>query len=348
MNLRYATDRAIVVCDRCPGQPVLPTHDQDTDTRRCVRCQGKDRWLPEPHPDDHLCKVCKRECPGCRAATSRGGLCRACKGLCSTCGAPVPERPDYAESIKHVKPEDRKDHRHKWSRTYFPQSWNWNRCGDCQEAASSKSAVGPVRRVLAALPEPVLRACGGSVPPTTVDIIQHELQWLTPAQLAARIERRWWRRWAASPLHRTPGPGQGAYQPDDVATWLVAPTECAGRCEDGWLLAPPERPDLDDTPCRICRGGRLLTAPHEHHAVQDDEDTEQRSAADRTPAEAVSYRPPMAECTGKGGACGLPVAPPHTQCPSCLNWPWCSCRQCRYDPSRATACRTCSAGHRRA
>ncbi|MGI5261473.1 hypothetical protein [Streptomyces angustmyceticus] len=43
------------------------------------------------------------------------------------------------------------------------------------------------------------------------------------------------------------------------------------------------------------------------------------SATDRTPGEAVAYRPPMTECTGRNGACSLPVLPPHTQCPTCLD-----------------------------
>lgn len=50
----------------------------------------------------------------------------------------------------------------------------------------------------------------------------------------------------------------------------------------------------------------------------------------------------MRECTGQGGACGVPVADPHTRCPACADWPWCECRRRRYAPDRATACSACS------
>ncbi|MEV0604528.1 hypothetical protein AB0I82_35250 [Streptomyces sp. NPDC050315] len=334
----YTTNRAIICCEQCPGQPILPTHREDTDTRRCIRCQGEHRVLPQPHPEDHLCKVCSRECPTCQAPTPKGGRCRACQGLCRTCSAPLPKRPDPAEKVTHVAPEDRKDRHRKWKRTYYARSWDWDQCEDCQEA---ETAANPVRAVLAALPDKLIRACGGNISPDVIEMVQSELQWHTVRWLAARIERRWWGGWAGRPLQRKADEKQEGYRADDVVLWLLTPTQCSGRCEDGWRLAPPERPDQDDQPCTVCRGGRLLTTPRE---AADDWEEEKASspAVERTVAEAVAYRPPTAECTGKGGTCGVPVAAPYTQCPACLDWPWCECRRRRYDPDQAIACPACS------
>ncbi|MFD3424093.1 hypothetical protein [Streptomyces decoyicus] len=336
MSLRYTTDRAVIRCDQCPGQPILPTHVEDTDTRRCIRCQGEHRWLPQPHPEDHLCRACKRECPGCRALTPNGELCRACKGLCRTCAEPLPERPEYASGITHVEPAKRKDHHRKWTQTFFPRSWDWDQCQACQDAAC---ATQPLRAVLAALPPKLVFACGGGVPPTVVNAIYDELQRHTPAQLAARIERRWWLSWSSRPLTREADDRTEGYRPDDVALWLLTPTQCSGRCEDGWHLA--DRPDRDDEPCTACWGERLAFPERDADAYPVEE-KESASAADRTPGEAVAYRPPMAECTGKNGACGMPVLPPHNQCPACLDWPWCACRRRRYNPEKAGTCSSCA------
>ncbi|MFE1775522.1 hypothetical protein [Streptomyces sp. NPDC059008] len=337
MNLRYTTDRAVIRCDQCPGQPILPTHREETDSRRCVRCQGENRWLPQPHPEDHLCTVCRRECPSCQALTPNGERCRVCRGRCRTCAEPLPERPDYASGITHVEPEKRKDRHRKWTQTFFPRAWDWDQCDACQNAAR---ASNPLRVVLAGLPDKLVLACGGGVPPTVVDMIYDELQRHTPAQLAARVERRWWRSWSSRPLSREAEGNREGYRPDDVAAWLLAPTPCGGQCEDGWHLA--DRPDRDDEPCKVCRGGRLLVPQREADENSYGEEHGPSSAADRTPSEAVAYRPPMGECIGKNGACGLPVLPPHTQCPTCLDWPWCVCRRRRYNPEAATACPSCA------
>ncbi|WP_244409929.1 hypothetical protein [Streptomyces albofaciens] len=146
------------------GRPVLSTHREETDTRRCVRCQGEHRWLALPHPEDHLCAVCRRECPGCQAPTSDGERCRACRDRCRTCAGPLPQRPEYASGITHVEPGKRKDRRRKWARTYFPRSWDRDQCDACQTAASAKD---PLRAVLAALPDKLVLACGGGVPPAS-------------------------------------------------------------------------------------------------------------------------------------------------------------------------------------
>ncbi|GLV79927.1 hypothetical protein Shyhy02_79270 [Streptomyces hygroscopicus subsp. hygroscopicus] len=132
----------------------------------------------------------------------------------------------------------------------------------------------------------------------------------------------------------------------DVAVWLLAPTLCAGRCEDGWHPAPPERPAEDDQPCSFCRGGWLLprrgSSPHngDNDQYGDEQGQVQSRAADRTPAQAVVYRPPHRECEGRGGTCGRPVADPYAQCPTCLGWPRCGCGAL-YDPNEGDACRTC-------
>ncbi|MEV8057158.1 hypothetical protein AB0P37_11665 [Streptomyces antimycoticus] len=341
MILHRNTDRPTIRCDQCPGRPILPTHRDDTDTRKCVRCQGEHRWLPQPHPDDHLCAVCRRECPVCQAATTEeeGRPCRACQDRCRTCSAPLPARPASAETITRVEPEQRKD-KHRWARTFYPRAWD--QCDACQRTASS---ADPVRTVLAALPDKLLRACGGGVPPAVLQTIHDELLRQPAARLTARIERRWWTTWASRPLERKADEDDG-YQPDDVAVWLLAPTPCAGRCEDGWSPAPPDRPTEDDQPCSVCRGGWLLPGrgPDPHKNNDDGPNDSQTQSAptvtNRTPAQAVSYRPPHRECEGRGGTCGLPVADPYTQCPTCLEWPRCTCGH-HYDPTTGDACKTC-------
>lgn len=338
--------RAVVRCGQCPGHPVLPAHDEDTDTRRCVRCQGEHRWLPLPHPDNHLCMVCRRECPGCQALTGAtdGRKCRACQGICRTCSTPLPRRGDPKDALVHIEPASRKDRRRRYTKTIFPRSWGWDLCTACRGAQTSAE---PVRAVLAALPDKVVRACGGNVPPSVIDALHTELQrGETTDHLTARIERRWWNGWASRPLHREGDRYSDGYRPDDVALWLVVPTSCSGRCEDGWHRAGHDQPDQDDTPCGTCRGGRLLT--HTHTTVASESEADEAAVpgapvAARSLGDAVTYRPPMRECTGRDGACGVPVADPYTQCPSCLDWPLCACSR-RYDPDQAAACRMCTSG----
>ncbi|MFF7652341.1 hypothetical protein ACFZCY_21365 [Streptomyces sp. NPDC007983] len=342
MILHRNTDRAIVQCDQCPGRPVLPTHLEDIDTRRCVRCQGEHRWLPQPHPEDHLCTVCRRECPVCQAVTDQEGRpCRGCQGRCRTCSAPLSERPASAEATTRVEPDKRKDKHRRWTRTYYPRAWD--QCDACQRTATT---TDPVRAVLSALPGKLLRACGGGVPPAVVQTVRDELLRQSAARLIARIERRWWTTWANRPLEREADAGEDGYRPDDVAVWLLAATSCAGRCEDGWHPAPADRPTDDDQPCGVCRGGWLLPGhgpdrhPDEDDARPDDQAQAAPTATNRTPAQAVAYRPPHRECEGRGGTCGRPVTDPYTQCPSCLGWPRCACGA-PYDPARGDACRTC-------
>ncbi|SEQ96174.1 hypothetical protein [Streptomyces radiopugnans] len=324
---RSATGYTPVHCPVCPGMPVLPVPGE-VDHRRCIRCQGKERLLPEPHPEDHLCDVCRRECPTCNAPSPSGGLCRRCRGLCRTCEQALPARPDadvVRKESRSRKPDKRAP---QWERVYFNRSWQSDQCDACQNAAKSPDAV---RAVLAALPGKVMRACGGSAPATVVDTIRAELRHHTPAQLADRVERRWFGGWASRPLHKEADEHQDGYRPDHVAVWLLAPSGCPARCDDGWVPGDPDRP------CPACR----TTRARPPRPVEADEGAPAAVPADRTIAEAVTYRP-MRECEGRGGTCGVPVADSYTLCPSCADWPRCACGR-RYDPERAATCSACAA-----
>ncbi|MFI9240814.1 hypothetical protein [Streptomyces sp. NPDC053079] len=190
------------------------------------------------------------------------------------------------------------------------------------------NSTDPIRAVLAAIPDKLLRACGGVIPRSAMEMIHDELSYRTTRQITARIERRWWNSWASRPLQRATDEKQEGYGPDDVVLWLLAPTPCSARCEDGFSADNP------DWPCPACKDST--------HAAVDEAEPDPAPATDRTPAEAIAYRPPMAECVGKGGTCGVPVAPPHTQCPSCLGWPRCACGR-PYDPDHGEGCRLCRA-----
>lgn len=326
MSTRYRRDnRVLVRCDLCPGQPVLPT-PCEIDTRRCVRCQGEGRVLPVPHPEDHLCAMCRTECPGCAAPTGdpEGGPCRSCRGQCRSCRSPLPDRRP-AETVRKEAPVRTDATGRRWARVYPPRSHHQDLCEDCRHAAG---AADPVRAVLASLPDKVVRACGGSAPPAVVRTIRAELRHHTAPQLAGRIERRWWNGWADRPLRREEDGPQAAYRPDDVALWLVAPGGCPARCDDGWAPGDPDRrcPHCAAPPGEAI-AGRAASAP----------------GTDRTAAQAIAHRPPMRECEGGDGSCGVPVAAPRTRCPSCANWPRCACGS-RYDPDLGSACGVCGPG----
>ncbi|UNZ21369.1 hypothetical protein [Streptomyces sp. 891-h] len=259
---RRGGEPPVVRCEACPGRPILNTYNTQIDTNRCLRCQGErtlGEWkerLPVPHPEDHLCTACHRECPGCQALTPDGGLCRTCQGLCRTCNNSLPdERPKPGEGLLHIEPERRRDRRRQWRRTYYPNTLGQDQCEACRAAAS---CADPARRVLAELPDRLVTACGGILP-TVMHTLQSLLPTTPPDVLVERIRRRWWNRWASRPLHRDPGEDSEGYRPDEVAVWLISPTPCAGRCEDGWYRAGPRQPDQDDQPCTVCRGGQLLT-----------------------------------------------------------------------------------------
>lgn len=321
-----------VRCDSCPGHPVLPT-PCEIDTRKCARCQGERAFLPVPHPEDHLCRTCRQECPTCGVVTNHGGQCRGCRRVCRRCGEQLPP-PELGEGQAQWNPE----------RVVYPDAAVRGLCGRCRTAHSSSD---PLTVVLAAVPEKLLRACGGQLPSRAMEALKWELQDRTGVQLAERIERRWWAKWAHLPLEKKPTDYKDGYGPDDVLGWLVAPTECQGRCEDGFV------PDNPDRLCPVCRPTRTRFDHGETPSGRSD-DAESRELDDgeragpgpweRPYEEAVEHRPPMRECTGRDGACGLPVAEPYEQCPACAGWPWCRCGRRRFDPARAACCPACAAG----
>ncbi|MGI5340729.1 hypothetical protein ACQEVS_26700 [Streptomyces sp. CA-181903] len=325
--IRRRHGNAFVCCDLCPGRPVLPTPNDEVNPAKCIRCQGDYRWLPVPHPEDHLCDVCRRECPDCQAPSATGGRCLTCQGRCRTCQGSLPER-DF--TVHAVEPEARKDRKRRWRRHFYPHTAGRDRCDRCLEQAGSRD---PLRAVLAAVPDRLLRACGGAYPPEAMRTIWAQLDHRTARQLVERVERRWWTSWSNRPLRRDADERRDGYGPDDVVLWLLAPAGCYAACEDGF---DPDDPDL---PCPACRGHAALPGPS---ATRGEPAEDPSRTADRTPAEAVAHRPPMTECTGRDGACGVPVTAPYRQCPACLDWPLCACGYRRYDPARATACPACS------
>ncbi|WP_344963024.1 hypothetical protein [Streptomyces thioluteus] len=231
--------------------------------------------------------------------------------------------------VEVVEPDRRKDRKRRWQQHFFPQTARRDRCDACLEQAGSHD---PLRAVLAAVPDSLLRACGGVLPPSALAAIRDELPYRPARQLADRIERRWWGSWSSRPLQRPAEGKQEGYGPDDVVLWLLTPSECRGGCEDGFV---PGRPD---TPCPVCRGATRPPGPAAARTGRDVEPTV--TAADRTLEQAVAHRPPMAECTGRGGTCGVPVTAPYSQCPACLDWPRCACGR-RYDPAQHAGCRMC-------
>ena len=221
-------------CRECPSHPVLPVPCA-IDTSKCRRCQGERRYLPLPHPSDHLCSVCRSECVHCMApmftdAVPRDGMCRACRGLCDTCGTdlePMPLiDPAWPEAGRKVRSAAQK------------------RCKGCTTAYLN---FNPFVKVASALPLALLRECGDTTPALVADTIRSELEYHSPEELIARIERRWWTVWSNRRLSREDTEDVRGYGPDDVAYWLVAPPQCANRdCEDGWLAD-------DSGPCPECR-----------------------------------------------------------------------------------------------
>ncbi|GAA1553479.1 hypothetical protein GCM10009731_04590 [Streptomyces globosus] len=237
-----------VRCSDCPGKPVLPTRCE-IDIRRCVRCQGKRRWLPVPHPLDHLCRWCRSECPGCGAPSPAGSdmpgeLCLSCSGRCRLCSEPVPERPAMEPVVIPPKPQrpGSRDRANKWPRILLPAPALADLCDACR----ARGSRDPVQTVLKALPEPVVRACHGRLPAFLLEAIRAELAHRSPAQLADRVERRWWNYWSNQPLRQDPTPRTPGHSPEHVAYWLISPTDCPVRCEDGFQPLDPA------VPCATC------------------------------------------------------------------------------------------------
>ena len=234
-----------VRCPVCSGQVVVAGRP-DADLRRCVRCQGRDRLLPVPHPRDHLCAACRSECPVCRApAGPDGGVCRGCRRLCARCLTPLPDRSGEPPLVERPAtgpaPSGGREPR---TRLFVPDPRSRTLCDSCR---GGNDVERPEQRVLRALPDGLIRACGGTAPAAAVEMIRAELQIRTAGQLVERIERRWHARWSHLPLRAVGDSGDRAgYGPDDVAVWLVAPGRCGGGCEQGWMLGTGD-------PCPRCR-----------------------------------------------------------------------------------------------
>lgn len=239
----------VVRCPTCPDHPALDA-PADVDVRKCVRCQGDHRWLPLPHPTDHLCEVCRSECPRCDAPAGpgRGGLCVACQGICRECGAPLPDR--SAEPAVVTVPPVKKGGR---ERVFFSSTLAKTLCDNCRHGRVDRE-----RLVVRAFPQKLLRACGGTVPHRAMQIVRAELEYLPPRRLTERVERRWWQQWANRPLNGSEADDAEAYGPDDVAVWLIVPHSCPARCEDGWL---PENPDAQCPTCRPQQAHRAVVEP---------------------------------------------------------------------------------------
>ncbi|MGW7521804.1 hypothetical protein ACWGJ2_40190 [Streptomyces sp. NPDC054796] len=318
MSLQQRGKQTVVRCDSCDGHPVLPTPVADIDTRKCIRCQGERRWLPVPHPENHLCSPCSRECPECQAPSPKGGRCLKCQQRCRLCGGQLPA-PGTEEETDTTTPRS-------GTRRLYPQTWDQDLCPSCKKI---REAGDPIRAVLAALPTKLLRECDRGIPPTVIDTIRHELGDRSVQELCERIERRWWNHWSTRPLYRDADIRQPGHTPYDIAARLIAPADCPSRCEDGWQRHDPDRL------CPQCRGEgnpARTHAPDTGSAAQEEPENE----------ETAPHGPPAVECEGRGGACGRPAAPGHDQCPACLGWPWCVCNRIRHDP-QYSACRLCRA-----
>jgi hypothetical protein len=144
-----------------PGAFAPPAED----IRKCVRCL--DRKLPLPHPRDHLCEVCRRECPYCDRPTDTGGVCRGCRRACLVCAKPLDDVGDEA----------------------------W--CVDCR---STREAGDPFLRVVSAFPAPLARACRYRYTPEVAQEIHVQVRRHGAARLVDRMHRRWFERWAHVPL----------------------------------------------------------------------------------------------------------------------------------------------------
>lgn len=118
---------------------------------------------------------------------------------------------------------------------------------DLCEACRTRGSRDPVQTVLKALPEPVIRACGGRLPALLLETVRAELAHRSPAQLAERAERRWWTYWSNQPLRQKPTKHNPGHSPDHVAYWLISPTYCPEHCEDGFQPHDPA------VPCTTCR-----------------------------------------------------------------------------------------------
>ncbi|MEU1628250.1 hypothetical protein ABZ746_23545 [Streptomyces sp. NPDC020096] len=155
------------------------------------------------------------------------------------------------------------------TRLRFPSTWSKTLCDACVDGYASRE-----QHILRAFPQKLLRACNGHLPMRAVHIVRDELDRCMPVhRLVARIERRWWQGWTHRPLAREADEDVEGYGPDDVAVWLIAPTACRGKCEDGW---DPQDPDQ---PCSVCQPRTPHRPIVERTAVASDMAETARNAA---------------------------------------------------------------------
>ncbi|MDJ0373111.1 hypothetical protein QMK19_26485 [Streptomyces sp. H10-C2] len=127
----------------------------------------------------------------------------------------------------------------------------------------ARSITGRERSVVLRFPPKLIRACGGGAPDAAIDVIRDELEYRSARHLIERIERRWWQKWSHRPLSFSGADDWAAYGPGDVAVWLVAPTPCPARCEDGWMTNDP---DQQCPTCHPPRPHRVFVEPLSAHA----------------------------------------------------------------------------------
>lgn len=235
--MRIGTD--IVRCTDCPTHPVLPTASP-IDQRRCARCQGPHRWLPVPHPEDHLCPHCRAECAECGTQLpldSTGCLCRACNGSCHRCGNRLPQ--SALQTASAVYP-----------RAAVGVQLHGLLCDACLSYREQYAGL------LAALPNALATHF---ISADVHRLIETQLTTRSFGQLRRRIDRRWYSRFSANPISY-PGSGRPpvyvvrdengertTHSMDELLTWLIQPSSCTARCEDGW------HPDNPDQACLTCQ-----------------------------------------------------------------------------------------------
>ncbi|GGR34846.1 hypothetical protein GCM10010497_41840 [Streptomyces cinereoruber] len=190
-------------------------HGDYCKTHLCCRCQQR-AWTTRLG-DERLCGLCASCCRECGRAPARhleglnNGLCAECRGRCARCGNRNPEQG-----------------------TCPCRTWRKGPGND------------PIAFIMQGFPQPLLQALGHRFPRSLPDILFGELDHRTPAQLLARVERRWHTRWSHA-IHERDEDDRRRWSPQEIAEFLVGRGPCRNpACEDGYLIH-------DDTPCGHCR-----------------------------------------------------------------------------------------------
>ncbi|WP_329028646.1 hypothetical protein [Streptomyces sp. NBC_01423] len=186
----------------------------------CCRCQQR-TWTTRRH-DERLCGLCASCCTDCGRAPAAhlegltNGICAECLGRCPRCGNRLPET-------------------------------------DACPCRTWKRGPGndPVAFIMQGLPQPLLQALGHRLPHSLREILSAELTQRTPAQLLARVERRWHTRWSHA-IHERDEDNRRRWAPQEIVEHLVRRGSCRNPdCEDGYLIH--DDPSRDDTPCGYCQ-----------------------------------------------------------------------------------------------